>query len=102
MLKTTMKNENGDIFVTLEGRLDTLTSPGLEKELEPALADAKTLTLDVEKVEYISSAGLRTILEAQQFMEEKGLPNVKVINVNKAVAEVFTITGFFMMVDAEM
>ena len=102
MLNTTMKNENGDLTVLLEGRLDTLSAPGFEKELEPVLADAKSLTLDVEKVEYISSAGLRTILAVQQFMEEKDLPDVKVININNVVAEIFSVTGFDKLVDARM
>lgn len=100
MLTTKMKNENGDLIVSLEGRLDTLTSPGFEKELEQCLPDAKSLTLDVEQVEYISSAGLRTILAAQQFMEEKDLPDVKVVNINPAVEEIFAVTGFDKMVDA--
>lgn len=102
MLKTTFKNENGDILVILEGKLDTLSAPAFEKELEPILADAKSLTMDVEKVDYISSAGLRTILAAEQFMEENDLPDVKVININEIVADIFKFTGFDKMVDAEM
>jgi anti-sigma B factor antagonist len=97
-----MNNENGNIIITLEGKLDALTSQGFEKELEGILADAQALTLDVEKLEYISSAGLRTILAAQQYMEEKDLPDVKVININEVVAEVFSVTGFDKLVEAEM
>lgn len=102
MLKTTIKNENGDVFVELEGKLDTLSAPAFEKELEPVLDEAKSLTLDVEGVQYISSAGLRTILAAQQFMEEKDLPDVKVININEVVEEIFSVTGFNKLVDAKM
>ena len=100
MLTTKMTNENGDLIISLEGRLDTLTSPGFEKELEQYLPEVKSLTLDVEQVEYISSAGLRTILAAQQFMEEQDLPDVKIVNINSEVEEIFTVTGFDKMVDA--
>ena len=101
MLNTTIKNENGDILVILEGKLDTLTAPEFEKELKPILTDAKSLTIDVEKVGYISSAGLRTILAAEQYMEDNDLPDVKIINLNEVVADIFEVTGFDKMVDVE-
>ena len=51
-------------------------------------------------MEYISSAGLRTILAAQQFMEDNDLPNVIVLNINENVRETFELTGFDELVDA--
>ena len=75
MLNTNKQLDNGELFITLEGRLDTLTSPGFDEELEAMLPDVKKLTLDFKDLEYISSAGLRTILAAQQFMEDNDLPN---------------------------
>jgi anti-sigma B factor antagonist len=94
-----MKNENGELFITLEGRLDTLTSPGFDKELEAALPEASSITMDFGKLEYISSAGLRTLLEAQQYMEDKGYPNIRVLNINDTVRETFELTGFNEMLD---
>lgn len=94
MLNLEKKLENGALFVALEGELDTLSSPGFEAELEPLLAQADSVTVDFEKLEYISSAGLRVLLAAEQAMEEKGAAQVKVVNMNDTIRNIFSITGF--------
>ncbi len=94
MLKTEKKLENGALYVALEGEMDTLTSPGFEAELEPLLAEATSVTLDFEKLEYISSAGLRVLLAAEQAMEEKGAEQVRVVKMNDTIRNIFDITGF--------
>ncbi len=94
MLNTTINNDNGAVTVGLEGRLDVLTSQTLEKELEAVLESATEMTIDFEKLEYISSAGLRTLLAAQQFMQEKGREKVKVVNANEDLFEILEETGF--------
>ena len=101
MLNTTKEIENGMLVVTLEGSLDTLSSPGFDKELEELLPTVSGLTLDFEKLEYISSAGLRTLLAAQQYMEDNNHPNVKVLNINETIRETFELTGFDEMLDIE-
>lgn len=102
MLNTRMDKTDGVLTVTLEGALDALTAPEFEKELNPELADAKDLILDAEMLDYISSAGLRVILAAQQYMEEKDLPDVKVININEVIAGIFKSTGFDKIMDVEI
>jgi anti-sigma B factor antagonist len=87
-----MNKEDSKLTVEIEGRLDTLTSPDLEKELEPALEDITELVLDLKDLDYISSAGLRVLLGAAQVMEDQG--EMKVINPNEAVMDVFVVTGF--------
>ena len=59
MLNINKKLEDKTLTVTLEGRLDTTTAPQLEAELKSDLADVTNLVMDFEKLEYISSAGLR-------------------------------------------
>lgn len=87
------KKLNGkNLEIALEGRLDTLTAPELEAELGKALNDADSLTFDFEKLEYISSAGLRVLLAAHKTMAKKG--GMKVTRVNDIVREVFEVTGF--------
>ena len=76
----------------LSGRLDTMTSPELEKELQDIPADLKELVLDFEGLEYISSAGLRVLLSAQKLMSRQG--EMKLIHVNETVMEIFEVTGF--------
>ena len=90
---TVTKELNGtNLKIALEGRLDTMTAPELEAELNQSLANAESLTLDFSKLEYISSAGLRVLLSAHKAMSAKG--GMKVTNVNEIVQEVFDVTGF--------
>ena len=81
-----------DLTIALTGRLDTMTAPELEAELNQSLPAAETLTLDLSKLDYISSAGLRVLLSAHKVMSGKG--GMKVTHVNEVVQEVFEVTGF--------
>ena len=79
--------------VILDGRLDTLSSPDLETYLEKYYPIIEKLIFDMEKVEFVSSAGLRVILRAQHMI--KGDRNTVVIRgANKIVKAVFEVTGF--------
>ncbi len=97
---TITKSQNGSaLTVALEGRLDTMTAPELENELAGSLGAAESLVLDLEKLDYISSAGLRVLLSAHKKMAPKG--GMKVIHVNEIVSEVFDVTGFCDILDIE-
>ncbi|MBQ9827041.1 MAG: STAS domain-containing protein [Firmicutes bacterium] len=85
--------EDGKLAIALEGRLDTFTSPDLEKELEGVLDEAKEVSMDLAKLEYISSAGLRVLLSIQKKMNAAEGTFV-VRNINDIVKEVFEVTGF--------
>lgn len=80
------------LTVALEGRLDTTTAPKLEEELRSSVGGITRLVFDVEKLEYISSAGLRVLLAMQKLMNRQGAMLLR--NVNEAVMEVFEVTGF--------
>ena len=85
--------ENGtELTVALEGRLDTTTAPELEADLKNSLDGLTVLILDFEKLEYISSAGLRVLLSAQKVMNRQG--TMKVIRVGEVIKEIFDVTGF--------
>ena len=85
--------KNADVTtIEIAGRLDTTTAPVLEKTINEDIGDAKNLVLDVNGLEYISSAGLRVLLAAQKKMQKIG--SMKVINVCEEVMEVFEMTGF--------
>lgn len=87
------KNKNNEnLVLSLNGRLDTNTSPMLEQELHSSIDGIKELVLDFENVEYISSAGLRVLLSAQKIMNKQG--SMKLTGVRESVKEVFDITGF--------
>lgn len=90
---TINKEVNGSkLNIALVGRLDTTTSPELEKELKASLDDIQELVFDFTQLEYISSAGLRVLLAAQKTMNRQG--SMIVCNVNETVMEVFEVTGF--------
>ena len=80
------------LTVALEGRLDTTTAPKLEEELRSSVDGITRLVFDVEKLEYISSAGLRVLLAMQKLMNQQG--EMVLQNMNEAVMEVFEVTGF--------
>lgn len=91
MTITKTQNQNS-LTLSLEGRLDTTTSPQLEAELSASLGGVTHLTLDLSNLAYLSSAGLRVILSAQKRMNKQGQMVVR--NVNDTIMEVFEVTGF--------
>lgn len=87
------KITNGkELTINVEGRLDTVTAPELEKEVKESVQGVEVLVFDLAGLDYISSAGLRVVLSAQKIMNAQGKMIVK--NVNEAVMEIFEITGF--------
>ena len=92
MLNIRKSIEEGKAAFELEGRLDTVTAPDLEKELKDIMDGTEELSLNFEKLEYISSAGLRVLLSAQKIMNKQG--EMKITNVNETIMEIFEVTGF--------
>ena len=92
MLNIIKKIENEKALFSLEGRLDTVTAPELEKELRASLDGVKELVLDFAKLEYVSSAGLRVLLSTQKIMAKQG--EMKLCHVNETILEIFDVTGF--------
>ncbi len=84
--------EAGSLNVVLDGRLDTTTAPELEQQIKEDIEGVKELTFDMEKLDYISSAGLRVLLSCQKIMSKQG--NMVVKNVSEEVMEIFEVTGF--------
>ena len=99
MLSINKTIENGKALIVLEGRLDTITSPDLEKELNEVLSEITKLTMDFDKLEYISSAGLRVIMTAYEEMEKRG--QMKLIHVSGVVMEVLEITRITDIISIE-
>lgn len=92
MLNISRKKEEQALTVFLDGRLDTTTAPQLESALRDDLGGVTDLVLDLSKLEYISSAGLRVLLSTQKVMNRQG--SMKLTGVNETVMEIFEITGF--------
>ena len=92
MLNINKKQNGTSLVVELEGRLDTTTAPELDDELFTVIGDITDLTFDLTKLEYISSAGLRSLLSAHKKVSANG--SMKITNASDEVKEIFDITGF--------
>jgi anti-sigma B factor antagonist len=92
------KNVN-ELVLEVNGRLDTITAPALDKTICENLEGINSLILDLKSLEYISSAGLRVLLSAQKKMQQIG--TMKVIKVCEEVMEVFEMTGFADILNIE-
>lgn len=92
MLNLNVTKDGGTLCVAMEGRLDTVSSPELEECLREDLPGTELLVLDFEKLDYISSAGLRVLLQAHKRMTEQGRMMVR--NVGESILEIFEVTGF--------
>lgn len=90
---------NGKAVFALEGRLDADTSPSLEAELKDVLDEVNELILDFGKLEYISSAGLRVLLDAHIEMSKHG--GMTLTHVNETVMEIFDIMRFSDILNIE-
>ncbi len=87
------KNFDGSaLTVQLVGRLDAVTAFELDKDSQTTLNSVTDLTVDLADLEYISSAGLRTLLKIQRRMDKQGA--MKIVNVRENVREVLDMTGF--------
>ena len=85
--------ENSTLTMMIEGRIDTQTAPDLLKAVEDSIGNVSDLVLDFTNVSYISSAGLRSVLKAQNYMDEKGGTMV-IRGAAKNIKNIFNVTGF--------
>ncbi len=85
--------ENGASVIAPSGKIDHVTVGEFEEKMSKLGEQTDELVLDMNEVEYVSSAALRAILNANDQMSEKG-GKLTLKNVNKKVMEIFNITGF--------
>ncbi len=87
------KTQNGNsLYLALEGRLDTNPAPELEASIKGSVDGVEELTIDMEALDYLSSAGLRVLLGAQKIMNKQG--SMRVTHVNDTIMDIFEVTGF--------
>lgn len=96
----TVLQERDIRIVEIVGRLDTLTSPELDKAIKPLIEPGAVIVFDCEKMDYISSSGLRVILSThKQLAASRGRFIVR--NLNPEVRTVFDMTGFSRLLNIE-
>ena len=98
-MELTKEAKGSALTISLDGRLDTTTAPQLEAEITGKLDGVTDLTIDMSKLVYVSSAGLRVLLKAQKLMNKQGKMTVK--NANQEIKEIFEVTGFDELLNIE-
>ncbi len=89
--RTPAAHNQSTVTVELGGSLDTATAPQLEKQLATALdASVHNLIFDLEKLTFISSAGLRVFAASRKFMKQKN-EQVSFVHLQPQIQEVFEI-----------
>ena len=93
--------QNGETVVSIEGRVDTVTVPDLEMKVAPIWdTPAITLVFDCEKLEYVSSSGLRIILTTHKQITANGGKFI-LRNLTREVRSVLDLTGFSRILTIE-
>ena len=92
-MEVKFNKQDSTLTVAISGNIDTVTAPELNSKLQENISGIKDLVLDFAAVDYISSAGLRVVMIANQNMEECD-GELTIRNVNDDVMEVFEMTGF--------
>ena len=89
-----IKNYNEkELTLSIEGRIDTITSKDLDNEINDEFGNFNSLIIDFTDLEYISSAGLRVLIATQKKLKSENIPFV-IKNLNDAVGEIFRMSGF--------
>ena len=98
METTNFQLEDKALTLQLSGHIDSANAPAVEKKIQEFLADhpVEDITVDCEKLEYISSAGLRVILRLK-----KTYPSLRLVNVSNDVYEILSMTGFTEMMEVQ-
>ena len=91
-----IEEKDNEIIVKLDGRLDKLSSPELDAELQPIMEKDKNIVFDLKNLIYISSAGLRILLATKKTMKAKG-KDISIINIVDDVKDILVVSGFIQL-----
>lgn len=99
-MNTNVIKKDKTLLLELDGRLDTVTAPELEKCLGDNMDGIQSVVFDFQKLSYISSAGLRVLLSTLKKM--KGINgSMKLQNVNELIMEILESVGFLDIMTVE-
>ena len=92
LMQIATEKENSKLTLTVSGRIDTVTAPELEKFALEHMEGITEMVLDLADVEYVSSAGLRALLQINKDMSKQG--KLKLLNIRPSAKEIFDMVGF--------
>lgn len=89
----TLEETDHKKIVRLQGKIDAMSTPNLEKKLMPLIDKERKILVDFSKVEYLSSAGMRLLLSVTRKMKAKeGM--IVFFGINDEVSEIIKMAGF--------
>ena len=92
-MEITKSYNEKELTLSVNGRVDTVTSKELEQEIDEELGNFDSLIIDFTDLQYISSAGLRVLIGTQKKLQ-KDNSTLVIKNVNDTVGEIFRMSGF--------
>ncbi|MBR4529133.1 MAG: STAS domain-containing protein [Lachnospiraceae bacterium] len=99
MLNITEEVIDREHILSLEGRLDTVSAVEFDRVMNEHLKGARRIVVDLTKLIYISSAGLRVLISARKFMKERD--GLVLRNMSDGVREIFRVTGMIDLFEQE-
>lgn len=97
-MKLNTSFEEKTCTITIEGSIDTLTARELEQAVNDAAPRCEKMVLDMTKVDYVSSGGLRVVVGANHTV---GKENLTLRGLSDNVMEIFRLTGFTKYLNIE-
>lgn len=93
-MEVDIRKEQGMLVLTVTGRMDAVSAPELDTHVDKQIADGEiSFVVDLSGLDYISSAGLRSMLVMAKKLKEKA-GTLKLCGLKGVVREVFDVSGF--------
>ena len=103
-MNITKLSKGDSLLISVSGRLDTITHQDFEKDMDAVLSGemngVASMTLDFTALEYISSAGLRSLLKLQKDLNSRNVALI-ISNPNELVTDVLSITGIDQLIKVD-
>lgn len=99
-MQITLEHTEDEFIITPVGRIDTYTAEEFEEKLLSAIKESDCVRIDFEQVDFVSSAGLRALLNGQKLVNEDDKEMI-CCNINEVVESVFVSTGFINVLTIE-
>lgn len=89
-----------ELTIKVDSQIDTVTAPDFENEINDEMGNFDSLILDFEKLEYISSAGLRVLIMTQKKLQPQSIP-FKIINSPDMIKDIIKVSGLDNILDIQ-
>lgn len=89
-----------ELTLSVEGRINSITSKELDEEINNELGNFNSLILDFTNLEYISSAGLKVLIATYRKLKPDNIPFI-IKNANDVIMEVFRLSGINKVLEIE-